>query len=86
MASEGTERIRIAVAVAINGSWAACSSFAAKGMTDDEIDQVNAWKAERELNALGAQSPFRINMVEADVILPILENKEVVVRATGSIK
>lgn len=81
MASEGTKRIRIAVAVAMNGDWAACSSSADEGRTDDENDLTNNWWAVRELRALGVESPFRINMVEADVILPILENNEVVVQA-----
>lgn len=81
MASEGTKRIRIAVAVAINGDWAAYGSSVCEGMTADEIDQANAFMAVRQLLDLGVKSGWRLNMVEAEVILPILEKQEVVVQA-----
>jgi len=86
MAAEGTKRICIAVVVTSDGDWVAYGISRRPGMTEDETDELNKHVAVQQLrgNAVGERH-YRINMVEADVILPILENKEVVVQANGPV-
>lgn len=81
MATEGTKRIRIAVAITLNGNWIAYGMSGTGTMTEDDVDERNKWRVDRELQVQLDKSPYRINMVEATVILPILENKNVVVQA-----
>lgn len=80
MAGKGTIRVRIAVAVNIHGDWIAYGS-SCPSVANDTCDTRNRWWAADALRNRDVQAPYRINMVEADVILPMLENKEVVVPA-----
>lgn len=81
MADNATKRIRIAVAVTIDGDWIAYGSSYPSFAHDDARDERSRLTVANELRDRHLHAPYRINMVEADVILPILENKEVVVPA-----
>ena len=82
MASEGTKRIRIAVAVTLDGDWVAYGFSRRAGMSEDEADERNRHMAVQQLcGDVVVGGHYRINLVHADVILPILENKEVVIEA-----
>lgn len=82
MVSEGTKRIRIAVAVSLDGDWVAYGYSRRAGMSEDEADERNKHMAVQQLRGdAGGGCPYRINMIEADVILPILATKKVVVQA-----